>query len=104
MKINFLYFYLAPRPAISVAVRQGRNRRRAGPGHFDSRRNGATIFPGVAVGTQAIVAANAMVVKDVPENMLAAGTPAKIIRPRRDEGHTGQQLNHYWLADKAFQI
>jgi acetyltransferase-like isoleucine patch superfamily enzyme len=65
---------------------------------------GATILPGVTVGTQAIVAANAMVAKDVPENMVAAGTPAKIIRARRDEGHTGQQLNHYWLADKAFQI
>lgn len=64
---------------------------------------GATILPGVTVGAQAIVAANSMVAHDVPENTVAAGDPAKIIRERHNEGRTGMQLNHYWLVDKAFQ-
>ena len=41
---------------------------------------GATILPGVTVGENAIVAANATVTKDVPANMIVAGTPAKVIR------------------------
>lgn len=41
---------------------------------------GATILPGVTVGENAIVAANATVTKDVPDNMIVAGTPAKIMR------------------------
>jgi acetyltransferase-like isoleucine patch superfamily enzyme len=39
----------------------------------------AVILPGVAVGKGAIVAAHACVTKDVPQNMLAAGVPARII-------------------------
>lgn len=34
---------------------------------------------GVFVGDNAIIAANAVVVKDVPENAIMAGVPAKII-------------------------
>jgi acetyltransferase-like isoleucine patch superfamily enzyme len=64
---------------------------------------GVTILPGVTVGAQAIVAADSMVAKDVPKNMVAAGTPAKTIRVRRNEDRTDLQLNHYWLAGKAFQ-
>ncbi|KHO12113.1 bacterial transferase hexapeptide family protein [Latilactobacillus curvatus] len=41
---------------------------------------GATISPGVTVGENAIVAANATVTKDVPDNMIVAGTPAKVMR------------------------
>lgn len=41
---------------------------------------GATILPGVTVGENAIVAANATVTKDVPDNMIVAGTPAKVMR------------------------
>jgi len=72
-------------------------------GDFAKIYAGATILPGVTVGAQAIVAANSTVVEDVPENMVAAGTPSKIIRPRHNEGRTGLQLNHYWLAGKAFE-
>jgi acetyltransferase-like isoleucine patch superfamily enzyme len=64
---------------------------------------GVTILPGLTVGAQAIVAADSMVSKDVPKNMVAAGTPAKTIRVRRNEDRTDLQLNHYWLAGKAFQ-
>jgi acetyltransferase-like isoleucine patch superfamily enzyme len=41
---------------------------------------GATILPGVTVGEHAIVAAGAVVSKDVPENVIVGGIPAKIIK------------------------
>lgn len=40
---------------------------------------GATILPGVTVGENAVVAAGAVVSKDVPSNTIVAGVPAKII-------------------------
>ena len=39
-----------------------------------------TVLPGVTIGDGAIIAAGAVVTKDVPENTVAAGVPAKIIR------------------------
>ncbi len=41
---------------------------------------GATILPGVTIGENAIVAAGAVVSKDVLANMIVAGVPAKIIK------------------------
>lgn len=41
---------------------------------------GATILPGVTVGENAVVAAGAVVAKDVPANMVVAGVPAKIMK------------------------
>ena len=40
----------------------------------------ATILPGVTVGKNAVVAANAAVTKDVLANTVVAGNPAKIIK------------------------
>ena len=40
----------------------------------------ATILPGVTVGQNAVVAAGAVVTKDVPANTVVAGVPAKIIK------------------------
>ena len=40
----------------------------------------ATILPGVTVGENAIVAAGAVVSKDMPANTIVGGVPAKIIR------------------------
>lgn len=39
-----------------------------------------TVLPGVTVGKNAIVAADSTVTKDVPSNVIVAGTPAKIIK------------------------
>jgi acetyltransferase-like isoleucine patch superfamily enzyme len=41
---------------------------------------GATILPGVTVGENAVVAAGAVVNKDVPANTIVGGVPAKIIK------------------------
>ena len=40
----------------------------------------ATILPGVTVGENSVVAAGALVAKDVPDNTVVAGVPAKVIR------------------------
>ena len=40
----------------------------------------AVVLPGVTIGTHCIVAAGAVVTKDVPSHSLVAGVPAKIIK------------------------
>ncbi len=41
---------------------------------------GATILPGVTIGENAVIAAGAVVSKDVPANTVVGGVPAKIIK------------------------
>jgi acetyltransferase-like isoleucine patch superfamily enzyme len=55
------------------------------PGHIHIRKNawigaGAIILPGVTVGENAVVAAGAVVSKDVPANTIVGGIPAKHIK------------------------
>lgn len=40
----------------------------------------ATILPGVTIGDNTVVAAGAVVTKDVPENTVVAGVPAKVVK------------------------
>lgn len=40
----------------------------------------ATVLQGVTIGDGAIIGANAVVTKDVPQNTIVAGIPAKVIR------------------------
>lgn len=44
---------------------------------------GAVILPGVTIGRNAIVAANAVVTHDVPAHSIAAGVPARVIKTLR---------------------
>lgn len=39
-----------------------------------------TILPGVTIGNNVVVAAGAVVTKDVPDNCVVAGVPAKVVR------------------------
>ncbi len=41
---------------------------------------GATILQGVTIGENSVVAAGSIVSKDVPDNVIVGGTPAKIIK------------------------
>ena len=47
-----------------------------------------TVLPGVTIGDGAIIAAGAVVTKDVPSNMIAAGLPARVMRPVRKDDRT----------------
>lgn len=55
------------------------------PGHIHIKKNvwigaGATILPGVTIGENAVVAAGAVVSKNVPANTVVGGIPAKHIK------------------------
>jgi acetyltransferase-like isoleucine patch superfamily enzyme len=55
------------------------------PGHILIKTNawigaGATILPGVTIGENAVVAAGAVVSKDVPANTIVGGVPAKTMK------------------------
>lgn len=65
--------------------------------------SGAAIMPGVTVGEQAIVAGRSIVTHDVPQNTMVAGSPAKFVRERQNEGRMREELKHVWLADGKFQ-
>lgn len=41
---------------------------------------GAIILPGVTVGENSIVGAGSVVTKDVPDNTIVVGNPAKVVR------------------------
>lgn len=46
---------------------------------------GSTILPGVTIGSNVVVGAGSVVTKDVPDNVVVAGNPAKIIRRLAEE-------------------
>lgn len=41
---------------------------------------GAILCPGITIGSKSVIGAGAVVTKDVPDNVVAAGNPAKILR------------------------
>ena len=41
---------------------------------------GATVLPGITVGKYAIVGADSVVTKDIPDYAIAVGAPAKVIK------------------------
>lgn len=46
---------------------------------------GVNILPGVTIGSDAVIGAGAVVLKDVPDGVLVAGNPARVIRKIADE-------------------
>jgi len=60
----------------------------------------AVILRGVRVGVGAVVAANAVVTKDVPDYAVVAGIPAKIIKFRFDEKMQNMlKKTEWWTKD-----
>ena len=45
---------------------------------------GTVILPGVEIGNNVVIGAGSVVVKNIPGNCVAAGNPAKIIKPIED--------------------
>ena len=65
-----------------------------------------TVMPGVHIGDGAIIAANSVVVKNVPAYCVAGGNPCRLIRKRFDDGLTEYLLSLKWLdwdAEKIFR-
>lgn len=43
------------------------------------------VLPGVKIGSGTVISAGSVVTKDIPENVLAVGTPAKVIKTINNE-------------------
>lgn len=44
-----------------------------------------TILPGVTIGEHSVIGAGSVVTKDIPDNVIAAGNPCRILRPLNEE-------------------
>jgi sugar O-acyltransferase (sialic acid O-acetyltransferase NeuD family) len=54
-------------------------------GEFTHIGMNASVLPGIKIGANTVVGANAVVVHDLPDNVTAAGVPAKIIGKGNEE-------------------
>jgi phosphonate metabolism protein (transferase hexapeptide repeat family) len=73
-----------------------RQQHRVHIGHDVWIGHGAIILPGRSVGTGVVVAAGAIVTKDVPAYTIVAGNPARPIRRRFPEEITGRLAELAW--------
>ena len=65
-----------------------------------------TVLPGIHIGDGSIIAANAVVSRDIPPYCVAAGNPCRVIRRRFDEELTAYLLSLKWWdwsAEKIFR-
>lgn len=66
------------------------------------------ILPGITIGNNVVIGAGAVVTKDIPDNVVVAGVPARVIRPI-DEYHEkikrdGLNILSYSVKDKEEYI
>jgi phosphonate metabolism protein (transferase hexapeptide repeat family) len=85
---HFMYrsSYFWPDEADESAVFDWRRSRPVRVGHDTWIGHAAVIMKGVTIGNGAIIAAKAVVTKDVPPYGVVAGTPAKLIKWRHPRG------------------
>jgi acetyltransferase-like isoleucine patch superfamily enzyme len=58
----------------------------------------ACIMPGVTIGNNVVIGAGSVVTKDIPDNVIAAGNPCKIIRTVTEEDRD------YYYRDRKFDV
>ena len=46
---------------------------------------GVIVFPGVTIGENTTIGAGSLVTKDIPANVLAYGSPCRVVRPLTEE-------------------
>ncbi|MHA6533216.1 sugar O-acetyltransferase [Paenibacillus sp. BAC0078] len=56
------------------------------------------INPGVTIGNNVVIGAGSVVTKDIPDNVIAVGSPCKIIREITEEDRK------YYFKDKEFDV
>lgn len=54
---------------------------------------GVTVLPGVTIGDNSIIGANSLVNKDIPPNVVAVGSPAKVLREITEEDNIFYRKN-----------
>lgn len=87
-------------PASAIAGSKGDTR----IGHDVWIGEGATILPGVSVGSGAVVASRAVVSRDVPPYALVAGNPARVRRMRFEPDIVARLLALAWWDWPAEKI
>lgn len=55
----------------------------------------AVILPGVTIGSNVVIGAGSVVTKDIPDGVIAAGNPCRVIRPITDADR------EYWQKRRA---
>jgi len=86
------------------------------PIHHDSRNSGyeygieitignnvwiggnAVINPGVLIGNNSVIGSGSVVTKDIPENVVAAGNPCRVIREIKEADR------QFYYKDKKFDV
>ena len=58
----------------------------------------AVIMPGVTIGNNAVIGAGSVVTRDIPDNVIAAGNPCRIIREITDSDRD------YYYKDRKFDV
>ena len=57
--------------------------------------SGAKLFGNITIGNNVIIGANAVVNKDVPDNVTVAGVPAKIVKRLNEECEPTSDVSHH---------
>jgi acetyltransferase-like isoleucine patch superfamily enzyme len=58
--------------------------------------SGSTILSGIKIGDGAVIAANSVVVKDIPAYAIAGGNPAKVLKMRFSRKQIDKLLQNPW--------
>jgi acetyltransferase-like isoleucine patch superfamily enzyme len=55
-------------------------------------------MPGVTIGNNVVIGAGSVVTKDIPDDVIAAGNPARVIRKITEEDRD------YYYKDRKFDV